>query len=177
MVGLSLRKDHPTIRPVRESGESYTLSEFEAKARAWEISYFKNCSIIKGVLSPLELKTLYWDAEVEYGNDMPGSTFVELDRRRTSGNVNVEHIEWNVRGAARAKGCPLRFVKDDIPVVTSPMVRAGLFGTWRIMISITSTICIWGIRDAQNARARKSGPARSGQSPVKPGPVPVPARA
>ncbi|XP_074381751.1 lysine-specific demethylase JMJ705-like isoform X2 [Apium graveolens] len=135
-VGLSLRKDHPVIRPVRESGESCTLSEFEAKARAWEKSYFKNCSMIKGVLNPLELETLYWDAqagkaiEVEYGNDMPGSAFVELDRRRTSGNVNVGDTEWNVRGAARAKGCPLRFVKDDIPGVTSPMVYMGMMFSW-----------------------------------------------
>ncbi|KAL8118517.1 hypothetical protein AgCh_016149 [Apium graveolens] len=63
--------------------------------------------------------------DVEY-NDMPGSAFVKLDKSRTSGNVNVGDTEWNVKRAAKAKGCPLRLVKDDIPGVTSPMVYIGM---------------------------------------------------
>lgn len=139
-VGFCPRKDHAVIRSVRESGQSCTLSEFEAKAKAFEENHFKNSSIIKGVLSPLELETLYWDAqadkaiEVEYGNDMPGSAFVELDKRRgregLSENLNVGDSDWNLRGVARAKRCPLRFVKDDTPGVTSPMVYMGMMFSW-----------------------------------------------
>lgn len=124
------------VRSVRQSGESYTFSEFEAKVKAFKKNHFKNSSIIKGLLSPLELETLYWDAQadkaidVEYGNDMPGSAFIELDKRRRSGNLNVGDTEWNLRRAARGEGCPLRFVKDDIPGVTSPMMYMGMMFSW-----------------------------------------------
>ena len=48
------------IKSVRESGKSYTVEEFEAKAKSFEKNYFKKSSIDKGALSPLEIESLYW---------------------------------------------------------------------------------------------------------------------
>ena len=87
-VGSCPGKGHPVIKSVRESGKSYTVEEFEAKAKSFERNYFKKSSIDKGALSPLEIESLYWEAdankpfEVEYANDMHISAVVELEKRR-----------------------------------------------------------------------------------------------
>ncbi|KAL1808008.1 hypothetical protein ACET3Z_024998 [Daucus carota] len=98
----------------------------------FEINYFEKSSIDKGALSPLEIESLYWNAnvdepfEVEYGNDVHISAFVELEKRRGgdgfTDDFNVGDTDRNLRGTARAEGCPPRFIEDDIPGVTSPMV-------------------------------------------------------
>ncbi|WOG86903.1 hypothetical protein DCAR_0206122 [Daucus carota subsp. sativus] len=127
-VGSCPGKGHPVIKSVRESGKSYTVEEFEAKAKSFERNYFKKSSIDKGALSPLEIESLYWEAdankpfEVEYANDMHISAVVELEKRRgedgLSDDLNVGDTDWNLRGAARSRRCLLRFVKDDIPAST-----------------------------------------------------------
>ncbi|XP_063938161.1 lysine-specific demethylase REF6-like [Daucus carota subsp. sativus] len=139
-VGSCPGKGHPVIKSVRESGRSYTVEEFKAKAKSLERNYFKKSSIDKGALSPLEIETLYWNAnaekpfEVEYANDMHISAFVELEKRRggdgLSDDLNVGDTDWNLRGAARSRRCLLKFVKDDIPGVTSPMVYIGMLFSW-----------------------------------------------
>ena len=59
-VGSCQGKGHPVIKSVRESRKSYTVSEFEAKAKSFEGNYFEKSSIDKGALSPLEIESLYW---------------------------------------------------------------------------------------------------------------------
>ncbi|WOH07971.1 hypothetical protein DCAR_0727406 [Daucus carota subsp. sativus] len=139
-VGSCPGKGHPVIKSVRESGKSYTVEEFEAKAKCFEKNYFKKSSIDKGALGPLEIESLYWNAsadkpfEVEYANDMHISAFVELEKRMggagLSDDLNVGDTDWNLRGAARSRRCLLRFAKDDIPGVTSPMVYIGMLFSW-----------------------------------------------
>ncbi|KAL1810399.1 hypothetical protein ACET3Z_027389 [Daucus carota] len=87
-VGSCPGKGYPVIKSVRESGNTYTVEEFEAKANSFERNYFERRSIDKGALSPLGIESLYWNTdadkpfEVEYANDMHISAFVELEKRR-----------------------------------------------------------------------------------------------
>lgn len=95
----------------------------------------------KKSLSPLEVETLYWKANgdrpfsVEYANDMPGSAFPPMREKKTGevvsgGATNVGDTAWNMRGVARANGSLLRFMKEDIPGVTSPMVYVAMLFSW-----------------------------------------------
>ncbi|KAL6997035.1 Lysine-specific demethylase ref6 [Sarracenia purpurea var. burkii] len=129
-IGFYLRKHHrPVQKPVWQSGESYTLHQFEAKARNFERNYLKK--IPKKGLSALEMETLYWKAcedkpiSIEYANDMPGSAFIPVSAKKskeTREAMTVGETTWNMRGVSRAKGSLLRFMKEEIPGVTSPMV-------------------------------------------------------
>ncbi|XP_042017437.1 probable lysine-specific demethylase ELF6 [Salvia splendens] len=78
-------------KQVWQSGEVYTLEQFEAKAKAFAKS---TLGVVKDV-NPLVIETLFWKAAsekpiyVEYANDVPGSGFSEpegllryFDRRR-----------------------------------------------------------------------------------------------
>lgn len=86
-------------------------------------------------LSALEIESLFWKATVdkpftvEYANDMPGSAFGETGEA-TGAAVTVGETAWNMRGAARAKGSLLRFMKEEIAGVTSPMVYVGMMFSW-----------------------------------------------
>eukprot|EP01018_Ginkgo_biloba_P034449 Gb_39738 [translate_table: standard] len=66
-------------KQVWQSGESYTLEQFEAKARHF---YRSRLGTSKEV-SPLAIETLFWKAasdrpiSVEYANDIPGTAFGE----------------------------------------------------------------------------------------------------
>ncbi|WCJ36194.1 Lysine-specific demethylase REF6 [Euphorbia peplus] len=136
-IGFCPRRPRPVKKPVWQSGDDYTFQEFEAKAKAFEKSYFRKCTK-KLSPSPLEIETLYWKAtldkpfSVEYANDMPGSAF---SPRKSSGKemgegVTVGETEWNMRGVSRAKGSLLRFMKEEIPGVTSPMVYIAMMFSW-----------------------------------------------
>ena len=138
-IGFCPRKQRPIQKSVWQSGEYYTLQQFEAKAKNFEKNYLKKCS--KKALSALEIETLYWKANgdrpfsVEYANDMPGSAFVPLKDKRTGDSVvvvagNVGDTAWNMRGVARANGSLLRFMKEEIPGVTSPMVYVAMLFSW-----------------------------------------------
>ncbi|GAA0138848.1 histone modifying enzyme [Lithospermum erythrorhizon] len=131
------RHNRPVQKPVWQSGESYTLGEFEAKAKGFERSFLKKGS--KKCLSALEIESVYWKAmldkpfTVEYANDMPGSAFiVRKDKGEGFGssNVTVGDTDWNMRGVSRAKGSLLRFMKEEIPGVTSPMVYIAMLFSW-----------------------------------------------
>lgn len=44
--------------------------------------------------------------------------------------VTLGETEWNMRGVSRAKGSLLRFMKEEIPGVTSPMVYVAMMFSW-----------------------------------------------
>ncbi|XP_050377779.1 lysine-specific demethylase REF6 isoform X2 [Argentina anserina] len=142
-IGFCPRKARPVQRPVWESGEHYTFNQFEAKAKSFEKSYLKRRRRRrKGGLSPLEVETLYWKAtvdkpfSVEYANDMPGSAFVPLSCKKKSAcreagdGVTLGETEWNMRGVSRSRGSLLRFMKEEIPGVTCPMVYVAMMFSW-----------------------------------------------
>ncbi|KAG8638739.1 hypothetical protein MANES_14G055900v8 [Manihot esculenta] len=136
-IGFCPRKPRPVQKPVWQSGENYTFQEFETKAKSFERSYLKKCSK-KGAPSPLEIETLYWKAtvdkpfSVEYANDMPGSAFSpkKTGGKEVAEGVTVGETDWNMRGVSRAKGSLLRFMKEEIPGVTSPMVYVAMMFSW-----------------------------------------------
>lgn len=135
-IGFCPRKHRPVRRSVWQSGENYTLPQFEAKAKAFEKGFVKRGS--KKVLTALEVETLYWKASVdtprtvEYANDMPGSAFglVKSGGREMGEEKLVGDTAWNMRGVSRAKGSLLRFMKEEIPGVTSPMVYVAMMFSW-----------------------------------------------
>ncbi|KAJ8751992.1 hypothetical protein K2173_001018 [Erythroxylum novogranatense] len=135
-IGFCPRKPRPVQKPVWQSGDYYTFQEFEAKAKAFERNYLKKWS--RKVLTPLEIETLYWKAtvdkpfSVEYANDMPGSAF-SVNKTREGGlgeGLTVGETEWNMRSVSRAKGSLLRFMKEEIPGVTSPMLYIAMMFSW-----------------------------------------------
>ncbi|KAF5730917.1 lysine-specific demethylase [Tripterygium wilfordii] len=137
-IGFCPRKSRPVQKPVWQSGENYTFQQFETKAKSFEKNYLKKC-LKKGSLSPLEIETLYWKAtvdkpfSVEYANDMPGSAFTPMksDGGREPGEgVTLGETAWNMRGVSRATGSLLRFMKEEIPGVTSPMVYVAMLFSW-----------------------------------------------
>lgn len=72
---------------------------------------------------------------VEYANDMPGSAFSQIvgkkKGRETGGDgINVGDTDWNMRGVSRANGSLLKFMKEEIPGVTSPMVYIAMLFSW-----------------------------------------------
>lgn len=140
-IGFCPRKQRPVQKPVWQSGENYTVPEFERKSKDFEKNYLKKC--YKKNLSPLVIETLYWKAtvdkpfSVEYANDMPGSAFAPKKSEKdgckegnANNNVTVGETEWNMRGVSRAKGSLLRFMKEEIPGVTSPMVYIAMMFSW-----------------------------------------------
>lgn len=137
-IGFCPRKPRPVQRPVWQSGGHYTFQEFEAKAKAFEKSYLKKHSKKSGgsgVANALETETLFWKAtvdkpfSVEYANDMPGSAFSQKYRKAGEG-ASVAHSAWNMRVVSRANGSLLRFMKEEIPGVTSPMVYVAMLFSW-----------------------------------------------
>ncbi|XP_017247322.1 lysine-specific demethylase ELF6 [Daucus carota subsp. sativus] len=193
----------PIYKQVWQSGEVYTLEQFEAKARGFARSQL---GMVKNV-SALVIETLFWKAAsekpiyVEYANDVPGSGFGEPDgsaqycrrnsrrrnlrenasenrkeprgndtsndengcvsdkfnpssiatgpsntpdniarssRERILGHGNEEcssgqklsDSPWNLQVIAQSPGSVTRFMPDDIPGVTSPMVYIGMLFSW-----------------------------------------------
>ncbi|CAJ1943713.1 unnamed protein product [Sphenostylis stenocarpa] len=130
-IGFCPRRAQPVRRRVWHSGHHYSLREFEAKAKAFHKTYLKKN---KPKPSPLELETLYWKAtldkpfSVEYAIDMPGSAFSPL---RASRDANyVGDTAWNMRAVSRGSDSLLRFMKEEIPGVTSPMVYVAMLFSW-----------------------------------------------
>ncbi|KAL0918819.1 hypothetical protein M5K25_010859 [Dendrobium thyrsiflorum] len=173
-IGFCPRRPRPVQKPVWQSGDCYTLTQFEAKAKLFELSYLsksapaaaaaaaaasgasslkkkkkkhmnrqkKSSKLSSSSLSALELETLYWKAcadkpfSVEYANDIPGSGFPPIGSttgkrwREEEEASNVGETAWNMRGVSRAKGSLLRFMKEEIPGVTSPMVYVAMMFSW-----------------------------------------------
>lgn len=106
-------------------------------------------------MTPLLIESLFWKAAaekpiyVEYANDVPGSGFAVPEepflyrkRRRkfveqakssveegTSG-WKLSNSPWNLQVIARAPGSLTRFMPDEVPGVTSPMVYIGMLFSW-----------------------------------------------
>ncbi|CAL9204061.1 unnamed protein product [Musa hybrid cultivar] len=158
----------PVQKQVWQSGEFYTLEQFEAKSKAFARSQLGG---IKEV-SPLLIETLFWKAAsekpiyVEYANDVPGSGFGVPEvpfryyphhRRKRKRGLNRGSIQeprrlcpqaigeregmggvgwklsnspWNLQAIARAPGSLTRFMPDEVPGVTSPMVYIGMLFSW-----------------------------------------------
>ena len=143
-IGFCPRKPRPVQRPVWQSGEHYTFQEFETKAKGFEKGFLKKCAKKGGGNGPsaLEIETLYWKAtvdkpfSVEYANDMPGSAFVPVSAggskksREAGESVTLAETAWNMRAVSRSKGSLLRFMKEEIPGVTSPMVYVAMLFSW-----------------------------------------------
>jgi hypothetical protein len=145
-IGFCPRRPRPVQRPVWQSGEYYTFEQFEAKAKAFEKSYLKKCGGggkrggAGAHPSALEIETLYWKAtvdkpfSVEYANDMPGSAFVPFSPKKSREvgweGVSLGETAWNMRGVSRSNGSLLRFMKEEIPGVTSPMVYVAMLFSW-----------------------------------------------
>lgn len=90
-------------------------------------------------LSALEVESLFWKAcadkpfSVEYANDMPGSAFSPVNvGKKGEGTApsTVAETAWNMRAASRAEGSLLRFMKEEIAGVTSPMVYVAMMFSW-----------------------------------------------
>ncbi|XP_024380326.1 uncharacterized protein [Physcomitrium patens] len=175
---------------VWQSGETYTLDQFEAKAKI----FARNRLGTSQELVPLAVEAHFWKAafekpiSIEYANDIPGSAFAEpreatlppkrrgvLDEATTpteafgeneSGpeeeekvafnkdigisedeleaskgagidadtgrgiNCKLSNSAWNMRKVARSPGSLLRFIPDEVPGVTSPMVYIGMLFSW-----------------------------------------------
>ncbi|KAG1358917.1 lysine-specific demethylase JMJ705 [Cocos nucifera] len=143
-IGFCPRRPRPVQKPVWQSGEHYTLQQFETKAKQFERAYLRKAKkATASFLSPLEIETLFWKAcadkpfSVEYANDMPGSGFAPLGAacrwRGVEEEEEADHVgetAWNMRGVSRAKGSLLRFMKEEIPGVTSPMVYVAMMFSW-----------------------------------------------
>ncbi|KAG0623807.1 hypothetical protein M758_3G203900 [Ceratodon purpureus] len=173
---------------VWQSGETYTLDQFEAKAKI----FARNRLGTSQEVGPLAVEALFWKTalekaiSIEYANDIPGSAFAEPregsghPRRRggldeggaapgelygengsgqeddeksgvdkdvgMSGDegealrgdgengrgigCKLSNSAWNMRKVARAPGSLLRFIPDEVPGVTSPMVYIGMLFSW-----------------------------------------------
>nr|KYP53072.1 Lysine-specific demethylase lid [Cajanus cajan] len=135
-------------KQVWQSGEAYTLEQFESKSKSFARSVL---GPVKDV-SPLVIESLFWKASldkpiyVEYANDVPGSAFEESkdshsqpskekgsdasnDMQGTAG-WKLSNSPWNLQVIARSSGSLTRFMPDDIPGVTSPMVYIGMLFSW-----------------------------------------------
>ncbi|CAH1438414.1 unnamed protein product [Lactuca virosa] len=177
-VGEGTCQPPPVNKQVWQSGEVYTLEQFESKSKNFARSHL---SMIKEV-SPLAIESLFWKAAcekpiyIEYANDVPGSGFGEpvgpsrlvhrhrrrrktfdrnnkdcsdvrsqvedksnncenqkgeesIIRQRVSDEIEgtsgwkLSNCPWNLQVIARSPGSLTRFMPDDIPGVTSPMLK------------------------------------------------------
>lgn len=136
-IGFCPRRPRPVQKPVWQSGENYTLQQFEAKAKQFEKIQMKKFNK-KNPFLPLEVESLFWRAcadkpfSVEYANDIPGSGFAgnvkKWSKDEEAGNVG--ECGWNMRGVSRAKGSLLKYMKEEVPGVTSPMVYIAMMFSW-----------------------------------------------
>ncbi|KAG8095780.1 hypothetical protein GUJ93_ZPchr0013g34820 [Zizania palustris] len=136
------------LKQVWQSGEHYTLEQFESKSRTFSKTQ------LSGIHepTPLSVESLFWKAStdrpiyIEYANDVPGSGFaapmqsqrqkkhkregVPMNEWEKSAGLRLSNSPWNLQGIARAPGSLTRFMPDDVPGVTSPMVYIGMLFSW-----------------------------------------------
>ncbi|CAO1942711.1 unnamed protein product [Urochloa humidicola] len=137
-LGLCPRRPRPALKPVWHSSRSYTLPQFEAEAGASRKALLARLNVpASKQLSPLDVEALFWRSAadrpvaVEYASDMPGSGFAPCAARPTQlPAANVGETAWNMRGVARSPTSLLRFLRDEVPGVTSPMLYVAMMFSW-----------------------------------------------
>ncbi|OEL31047.1 Lysine-specific demethylase JMJ705 [Dichanthelium oligosanthes] len=137
-LGLCPRRPRPALKPVWHSSRRYTLPQFEAEAGASRKTLLARLSVpASRHLSPLDVEALFWrfsadrPVAVEYASDMPGSGFPPCDGRPTQlPAANVGETAWNMRGVARIPASLLRFLREEVPGVTSPMLYVAMMFSW-----------------------------------------------
>ncbi|XP_078445765.1 lysine-specific demethylase ELF6-like [Wolffia australiana] len=130
----SRRTRIPAHKQVWQSGELYTVDQFEAKSKLF------SRSVLPGGKSdnPLLVEALFWKTleekpmYVEYANDVPGSGFcaAEEDVWEGSDGWKLSISPWNLQKIAKSPGSLIRFMPDEVPGVTSPMVYIGMLFSW-----------------------------------------------
>ncbi|KAJ8759172.1 hypothetical protein K2173_004179 [Erythroxylum novogranatense] len=125
-------KDNPQAavhKQVWQSGEIYTLEQFESKSKA----FAKNVLGMIKEVNPLVIETLFWKAAsekpiyVEYANDVPGSGFGEPEghfqyfhkRRRKRASYqsyrrNTENTECKKVGIGDKNNSPVKVISNYI---------------------------------------------------------------
>ncbi|EFJ35938.1 hypothetical protein SELMODRAFT_404286 [Selaginella moellendorffii] len=126
-------------------GASYTLDQFEIKAKAFTRAQVGTSrDVVPVVLEALFWKTIEEDkpVTVEYADYIPGSAFPESDseqgdgKKRKKSAVDREgwklvNSPWNMRYLAKLQGSLLRFMPGEVQGVTSPLLYiAMLFSHW-----------------------------------------------
>ncbi|TKW18356.1 hypothetical protein SEVIR_5G426200v4 [Setaria viridis] len=137
-LGLCPRRPRPALKPVWHSPRRYTLPQFEAEAGASRKALLARLDVPPSRhLSPLDVEALFWRSSadrpvaVEYASDMPGSGFAPCDARPTQlPAANVGETAWNMRGVARSPASLLRFLREEVPGVTSPMLYVAMLFSW-----------------------------------------------
>ncbi|XP_062229096.1 lysine-specific demethylase JMJ705-like isoform X2 [Phragmites australis] len=143
-LGLCPRSPRPALKPVWLSSHRYTLPQFETKAAVARKALLARLNVSASKqLSPLDIDALFWRAAadrpvaVEYASDMPGSGFAPCAGLPThqpaaaaAAQVNVGETAWNMRGVTRSPGSLLRFMREDVPGVTSPMLYVAMMFSW-----------------------------------------------
>nr|CAB3475164.1 unnamed protein product [Digitaria exilis] len=138
-LGLCPRRPRPALKPVWHSSRRYTLPQFEAEAGAARKMLLARHGVpASRQLSTLDVEALFWRAcadqpvVVEYASDMPGSGFAVPSGARPAQlpAANVGETAWNMRGVARSHASLLRFMPEDVPGVTSPMLYVAMMFSW-----------------------------------------------
>ncbi|KAF7039230.1 hypothetical protein CFC21_049273 [Triticum aestivum] len=135
----------PALQTVWLSARRYTLPQFESRAAAARGPLLARLGVpasrhLQGDrLSPLDHEALFWRAAsadrpvtVDYASDMPGSGFPPCAARpvQSAQPAHVGETAWNMRAAARGPGSLLRFMRDEVPGVTTPMLYVGMLFSW-----------------------------------------------
>ncbi|KAJ4772356.1 Lysine-specific demethylase [Rhynchospora pubera] len=138
-----------TQKPISPSGHSYTLHQFQTNSEKFHSDYLKRVAGGES-LSPLQLESLFWKESgdgdgsstgsdkplvVDHAWGIPGSGFSHPagaagKRWLSEEPENVGETEWNLRVVNRANGCPLRFVREEISGVNSPVIDLGSMFSW-----------------------------------------------
>ncbi|CAA6673340.1 unnamed protein product [Spirodela intermedia] len=132
-------------KQVWQSGELYTVEQFEAKSRVFARSQLGGAKCDDPVL----VEAMFWKAVeekptyVEYANDVPGSGFcsptersgaapppAKAEEELQSGRWKLSNSPWNLQMIAKSPGSLTRFMPDEVPGVTSPMVYIGMLFSW-----------------------------------------------
>lgn len=87
-----------THKLVWQSGDSYTLEQFEAKAKLFS----RNRLGTSREMAPMSIETLFWKAAceksiaIEYANDIPGSAFAEPRETRLDSSLRFLKHKWGL---------------------------------------------------------------------------------
>ena len=130
----SRRTRFPVHKQVWQSGELYTVDQFEAKSKLFSRSLLGGTKFD----DPFPVEAKFWESVkenpiyVEYANDVPGSGFCSPleDVSEGSAGWKLSKSPWNLQSIAKSPGSLTKFMPDEVPGVTSPMVYIGMLFSW-----------------------------------------------